>query len=352
MKPPIFTGTWGKCHIQGIAVDEKKGYIYYSFTTKLIKSTLDGQIVGSVDGLMGHLGCIAFNREDGRVYGSLEYKKDVIGRGILNNLGSDTELEDAFYIVMFDVDKINRMDMDAEKDGIMTSIYLKEVLDDYNGTGLDRQGNVVPHRYGCSGIDGVTFGPMFGEPADSKKYLFVCYGIYNDVTRDDNDYQIMLCYDTSEWAKYAKSLSQHAMHKSGPEAPTDKLFIFTGNTNWGVQNLEYDPYKRAYFMAVYFGKKEKYPNYDLYAADAKIAPVTRRLQGINEEGKVLQLLQEGRKHEATGIYGWKFAHGATGLHACGDGRYYISENHVAQSGQCGLIYRYVWDEKAVFVLED
>lgn len=115
MNYPIFTGTHGNCHIQGIAVDQKKGYIYYSFTTMLIKSTLKGEIVGSVNGLTGHLGCIDFNEEDGRVYGSLEYKNDVIGRGILRALGKEQEIVDAFYIVMFDVDKIDRMDMDAEK---------------------------------------------------------------------------------------------------------------------------------------------------------------------------------------------------------------------------------------------
>ena len=48
MNYPIFTGTHGNCHIQGIAVDHKKGYIYYSFTTMLIKSTLQGEIIGSV----------------------------------------------------------------------------------------------------------------------------------------------------------------------------------------------------------------------------------------------------------------------------------------------------------------
>ena len=352
MKEPIFTGAWGKCHIQGIAVDQEKGYIYYSFTTKLVKSTLDGKIVGSVDGLMGHLGCIAFNKEDGRVYGSLEYKQDAIGRGILNKLGSTVKLEDAFYIAIFDVDKIDRMDMDAEKDGIMTSVYLKEVVDDYKGTGLDREGNVVAHRHGCSGIDGTTFGPMFGQPADSKQYLFVCYGVYRDLSRDDNDYQVMLCYDTADWAKYEKPLSQTAMHKSGPEAPTEKFFVFTGNTHYGVQNLEYDPYKQAYFMAVYYGRKEKYPNYHLYAVAATVAPVVQKLQGMEMEGKVLQLLQAGRLHQATGIRGWDFPHGATGLYACGDGRYYICENHVCQSGQCGLIYRYVWSENEAFVLED
>ena len=70
----IFSGYFGKIHCQGIAVDEEKGYVYFSFTTKLIKTDLEGNLIGTVDGLIGHLGCIAFNKEDGKVYGSLELK--------------------------------------------------------------------------------------------------------------------------------------------------------------------------------------------------------------------------------------------------------------------------------------
>lgn len=352
MKQPIFTGSWGKCHIQGIAVDEEHGYIYYSFTTKLVKSTLDGKIVGCVDGLMGHLGCIAFNREDRRIYGSLEYKRDAIGREILEKLGQSADLTDAFYIAVFDADKIDRMGMDAEKDGVMKNVYLEEVLRDYSGTGLDRWGNPVPHRYGCSGIDGLTFGPMFGEPPDSKQYLFVSYGVYSDVNRDDNDHQVILCYDTENWDTYAAPLSQSNMHRNGPSEPTDKLFVYTGNTRYGVQNLEYDPYKQVYFMAVYTGEKKQFPNYHLYAADARQAPEVQQLRGLNEYGKVVPLFQGGQRHEPSGIRGWNFPYGSTGLFACGDGRYYISENHVSRSGQCSLIYRYVWDDDAAFVLPD
>lgn len=38
---------------------------------------------------------------------------------------------DAFYVAIFDVDKITRPDMDAETDGRETAVYLKEVVDDY-----------------------------------------------------------------------------------------------------------------------------------------------------------------------------------------------------------------------------
>ena len=69
-------------HIQGIAIDTERKYMYCSFTTCLLKLDMDGNIVGSVKGLAGHLGCIAFNDEDGRVYGSLEYKHDCIGQDL------------------------------------------------------------------------------------------------------------------------------------------------------------------------------------------------------------------------------------------------------------------------------
>jgi hypothetical protein len=211
MKTPIFTGTQGKNHIQGIAVDKKKGYIYYSFTTKLIKATLDGEIIGSVDGLIGHLGCIAFNEDDGKVYGSLEYKNDAVGKGILTSLGVTGEIHNAFYIAIFDVDKITRLDMSSEADGIMTAVYLKEVVDDFNGQGINKQGEPVSHRYGCSGIDGTTFGPAFSDTSKGN-YLYVTYGIYSDLNRDDNDHQVMLSYDVSDWDKYRKPLSQASLH--------------------------------------------------------------------------------------------------------------------------------------------
>ncbi|MBQ8342329.1 MAG: hypothetical protein IJY22_08180 [Clostridia bacterium] len=348
---PIYTGTWGKCHIQGIAADEKKDFIYYSFTTKLVKARLStGEIVGSVDGLLGHLGCIAFNPEDGRVYGSLEYKSDAIGKGILKALGSDSSLEDAFYIAIFDVDKIDRLDMNAEKDGIMTAVYLREVFDDYKGVGKNKKGDTVPHRYGCSGIDGTTFGPLPGDPS-GKQYLFTSYGIYSDKERDDNDHQVLLCYDTADWKRYERPLSQGAMHQSGPDAPFKKLFFYTGNTVYGVQNLEYSPTEQIYLLAVYKGQKPELPNYDLFAIDATKAPVLGALRGIGEEGLLLSMAELGPIHEPTGLRGWRFPHGSTGLFACQNGDFLISEPHTAESGLCSYIYRYVRNDKHGFLLK-
>ena len=124
----ILSGPYKAGHIQGIAVDTERRYIYYSYTTMLVKADLQGNVIGSVKGLLGHLGCLDFNDEDGRVYGSLEYKNDAIGKGILRMERSDRRLDDAFYIAVFDVDRITRMDMDAEKDGIMTTVCLPTVV--------------------------------------------------------------------------------------------------------------------------------------------------------------------------------------------------------------------------------
>ena len=103
MKSGIFSGYWGKLHCQGIAVDPQKGFLYYSFTDKLVKCDMNGEVIGTVDHIIGHLGCIDFNDADGKIYASLEYKNDAIGRGILKTLGQEGKrLKNGFYIAIFD----------------------------------------------------------------------------------------------------------------------------------------------------------------------------------------------------------------------------------------------------------
>ena len=70
----IYTGTWKGGHIQGIATDRERKYMYCSFTTEFVKLDMEGNLIGSVTGFTGHLGCMAYCEEDGRVYASLEYK--------------------------------------------------------------------------------------------------------------------------------------------------------------------------------------------------------------------------------------------------------------------------------------
>ena len=67
----VYSGVWNSGHCQGVAVDTNRKYIYYAFTTTLVKTDLEGNLIGSVAGLLGHLGCIDFCDGDGRLYGSL-----------------------------------------------------------------------------------------------------------------------------------------------------------------------------------------------------------------------------------------------------------------------------------------
>ena len=107
----------------------------------------------------------------------------------------------------------------------------------------------------------------------------------------------------------------------------NKYFVFTGNTNFGVQNLEYDPYTGDIFMAVYRGRKPQYPNLSMYVIDGKCTPREETLVGCGaEKGKVLNLKKSGIFHEESGVYGYEFKFGSTGIIALGDGYFYFSEN--------------------------
>ncbi len=329
------------CHIQGIAVDKKREYIYCSFTTCLIKADLQGNVVGSVKGIVGHLGCLAYNYEDGRVYGSLEYKNDSIGKGILNTVDSSVLFNDSFYIVAFDVDKITSIGMDAEKDGIMKAVYLKDVVRDYCSEG---------NKYGCSGIDGITFAHA---PGEKKKYsLYVAYGIYGDKKRKDNDHQILLRFDPAKLSVFERPLNQYSLHTTGPEAADSKYFIYTGNTTYGIQNLEYDSENDCLFAAVYKGNKLRFPNYSLFAIDISSVPVYSKLKGTGEWGNTLSLLRLPFFGKRWNISGCNFPYGSTGMISLGENKYLFSEDFRAEKGFGTDIYSYVMTPGKGFIKKE
>ncbi len=323
MKTPnrIFSGMYAGGHVQGIAVDCRRGYVYYSFTTMLLKTDLEGKPLGSVRNLAGHLGCITYDACRDRLYGSLELKHDVIGRDITQVTGRELSQEDAFYLVSFDVARIDRMDMDAESDGVMRAVYLRDVVADYGS--IDPVSGKL-HRYGCSGIDGIALGPAFGEAADSPCKIMIAYGIYGEVDRGDNDHQVILQLDPDVLDIYAKALNQTKPHHSGPDGCEQRYFFYTGNTLYGIQNLEYDPFSRTWLAAVYRGEKPQFANFRLFAIDARQKPRMQLLTGRQEQGMVLTSAKLGQ--EDNGIYGSMFPYGATGIYSLGNGTFYFSEN--------------------------
>ena len=335
----LHTEGWRAGHVQGIAVDTKQKYVYLSFTTMLVKLDMQGNVVGTVTGILGHLGCLEFNDEDGRLYGSLEYKNDAIGKGILKQEGVSKQLETGFYVAIFDVDKITRENMSAERDGVMTSVLLKSVVEDFKAKVKGEDGKDLEHRHGCSGFDGISFGPAFD--GSGRRMLTVAYGIYADKKRTDNDYQVLLQYDTKNWAKYEAPLSQDNMHRQGPAKPQGKYFVFTGNTSWGVQNLEYDKDLNRWFLACYPGKKATYSNYTLFCVDGSKRAEKSALHGVayQAKGAVLTLAEGGVTDPKNGaVRGWHNKLGAYGIHALGGGYFYLTSAGKTEAGRSATLH--------------
>ena len=314
-------GTWPSGHVQGIAVDVEGGYIYYSFTDLLAKYDFSGKLIGTLVGWTGHLGDLDFNPSDGKVYGSLEYGKD-----------------NAFYIAVIDASRLDRVGIAAHEAEIFRTVHLAEVARDF-----------VVKRYGCSGIDGVGFGPAFGH-VDGPRYLTVGYGIYSDTARDDNDHQVLLQYDISNWNNYAKPLVESNLHRSGPNDLKGKYFVRTGNTTWGVQNLAYDDSLQRWFMGVYKGKKPSFPNYLLFAVDARTQPRMHNLVGVDERGQLLELADDGLRDAATGVRGWN-QKSDVGFQPVGAGLFYLSVNSGSKGAQTAdlMLMRWTGDANQPFV---
>jgi hypothetical protein len=336
--PPLTQngGTWPTSHVQGIAVDLRGGYIYYSFTTLLAKYDFSGKLIGTLVGWAGHLGDLDFNPGDGRVYGSLEYKKDK-----------------AFYVAIIDVSRLDRVGVTAAKSEIFRTVYLPEVVKDYtadvNGDGRfdEDVANTPDHRYGCSGIDGVSFGPEFGH-TDGPRFLTVAYGIYANTARTDNDHQVLLQYDVSDWDRYARPLTEAAPHRSGPATAHGKYFVRTGNTTYGVQNLAYDETLQCWLMGVYQGKKPAFPNYLLFAIDARMAPKLGDLIGVPdargkgcERGLLLTLAADGLGDSKTHIRGWN-QKADVGLQPIGNGLFYLAVSSGVKGRQSGYVVLHRW----------
>ncbi len=314
-------GSWDSGHVQGIAIDPAREYLYFSFTDRLVKTDLDGNIIGSVEKFKGHLGDLDYNPEDGRVYGSLYIQSQA-----------------NFYIAIFDADRIDRVGIDATRTDLMTAVVLPEVGDDYRAKsgGLD-------HRYGTYGIDGVAFGPAFGETDNTNACLTVAYAIYRGDDRADNDHQILLQFDWRELLEHEKPYRPDGHDDDGPTADT-RCFVYTGNTTYGVQSLEYDAATGYWLMAAYAGHKSNFLNFSFFAVDGSIPPTEGDIVGqpTPERGLLLTLAEVGLHHAKSNTWGWWFGTPSTGMVSLDDGYFYLCQNRKDGELETADVKLYRW----------
>ena len=259
----VNTTDYKKCggtgHMQGICVDEKLEYMYFSYTDVLAKIRIsDGKLVASVtdfgpDSFMAeggaHLGCIDYY--DGHIYASLEYKSP--GK--------------KFFLAIFDADKMTAVGMDVNKmedNQVVTGVLLSEPTMDFRDPldtevfdGQDAYGDATNednngHRFACSGIDGVTMGKWPGG-GDDEIYMIVAYGVYGGgkfENRYDNMYNVLQFYKLSDlWQEEGNTWNIPFNGKRGLEREIGEgealtaartLYVYTGNTQYGAQNIEYE----------------------------------------------------------------------------------------------------------------
>ena len=323
-------GSWDIKHCQGMAIDQNKDFAYYSYTNTFVKCDLEGNAVGSITGIEGHLGDICYNEKDGKVYASL-----------------NPEGKKALYLAIIDVDNLNELGVDAVKGNLIRTVHLTHVWKDYSAR-VKNQGKTYYRRYGVSGTDAMCFGPSF--ETGKGHYLTISCGTTPQTERTDNDYQVLVQYDvTGWWAKYGQPLSYNKVHHIGPDDIHGKFFVYTGNTNYGVQTMTYFDELNLWFLNVYSTLKEDFPKYNLFIVDADVKPEEKALKGQEKKDvqKVLTLYKDGSYDENTKIYGWNIPNGAKGMEYLFNGLFYIIHPYKTWYGkQTGVAYLYVWNPSA------
>jgi hypothetical protein len=127
-----------------------------------------------------------------------------------------------------------------------------------------------------------------------------------------------------------------------------------------VQNLSYDESQQRWFMGVYQGKKKTFPNYLLFAIDARSQPTIRDLVGVPratsadrkrwEQGYLLDLADDGLQDAATGVRGWN-QKADVGFQPVGQGLFYLSVNSGTKGAQTSdlTLMRWTGDAHQPFV---
>lgn len=241
-------------HLQGFSTGG--GFVYWSFTDSIVKTTDSGTVKCQREIKGGHLGDIDYF--DGKIYGSY-----------LGNALPGHEWDDwtSFKIYVFDAD-----DLSVEK------VLNIDVCDAYKAIS-----ETPDDIHGFRGIDGVTIAQPKGF---SEPKLFVACAL---VVNKKYDHQIILQCDLE-----GKFETEYR--------------VPTGNTVFGIQNLDFDASTGLFWFSTYAPEHPYQPMELLYCADISDCTVKEKYRYLTPYGfeakgndSFLVSLQSGKNGKRNGF---------------------------------------------------
>ncbi len=213
-------------HMQGFT--SGNGFMYWSFTDSLVKTTLNGTVKCQLEIHGGHLGDCDYY--DGKIYAS--YLKNSLP-------GHAWEDWSGFKIYVFDASDLHILD-----------IINLDICDYYKSISC-KDGDTR----GFQGIDGVAVAP---DCATGEYKLFVACALY---TGELYSNQIILRFSLDGQFE-------------------EEYHIPTGNTVFGIQNLDYDEDNKEFWFTTY-GRAHYYQPEDVLFCVSHDFKVIKRSYGFS-----------------------------------------------------------------------
>lgn len=209
-------------HLQGFA--KGGSYLYWSFTDSLVKTTLTGTVKCQTEIRTGHLGDCDWY--DGKIYATL------LGKPLPGHRWDDWT---AFEVYVF-----------SDDDLALKRIIPLTVCNDYwteSGSSADTRG--------FAGVDGITVAP---DPQSGDPKLFIACALRDDDRFGD---QIILQYTLD------------GQYETEYRIPT-------GNTVFGIQNLDYDRENGVFWFTTYEPKRDSQPTDRLFCVSGDLKQILRK----------------------------------------------------------------------------
>lgn len=208
-------------HLQGFSCDDEKRYMYWSFTDSLVKTNIEGTMISQVHINNGHLGDVDYY--DGKIYASY------LGNALPGKAWDDWS---SFYLYVFDASDLRLID----KIRLVECEKYKEIAGQEND------------KRGFCAVDGVAIGR---DLESGERKIYVACALVTD-ERYSNQIILQLNLD----GNYEK-----------------EFYINTGNTVYGIQNLDFDEETCHFWFTTYGSEKPFQSKNTLFKIDRDLKTI-------------------------------------------------------------------------------